>query len=227
MARIKDHIKALELRKKGLTYSEIKSELGVSKSVLSYWLSGLELSSLEMSKLEKSVKKRKYLGIEKVRITKLRKREKRLNDTYEREKSELLPLNNHDIYLAGLLLYWGEGVKGINNCHVGLNNTDPQVVKFFLYWLKNCLDVSRERLKVILHLYSDMDIDKEKDYWINELKLDNSHFVKPYIKNTTLRGVVHKGYMHGTCGVYVYDARLKEKLMMGIKAVADYYSTRI
>ena len=38
MARKKDKQKALTMRKKGMSYSQIKEKLGISKSTLSGWL---------------------------------------------------------------------------------------------------------------------------------------------------------------------------------------------
>ena len=40
-----------------------------------------------------------------------KKREKRLKEIYKAQKKLILPLNNQELFLAGLLLYWGEGTK--------------------------------------------------------------------------------------------------------------------
>jgi hypothetical protein len=51
--------------------------------------------------------------------------------------------------------------------------------------------------------------------------------VKPYIKKSKWRGIRHSGYTHGTCGVYFYNARLKERIMLGIDAIAASYDEAI
>lgn len=53
MARIIDRQKAIELRKQGKTYSEIRNELKVSKSTLSEWISKFPLTSEQMNLLKK------------------------------------------------------------------------------------------------------------------------------------------------------------------------------
>lgn len=101
------------------------------------------------------------------------------------------------------------------------------VIKFTLYWLINSLRVPIEKVKVDLHLYSDMNIDEEKNYWSGELKLSLAQFRRPYIKKSTRIEIDQKGFGHGTCALVVNDVRLKEKVIMSIKTLADFYGEKI
>lgn len=226
MARIQDRQRATELRILGRTYSQIKTELGISKSTLSDWLSNYPLSDEQLLSLKKSRGKNREAAIEKTRNTKHRKRETRLKTVYENESRHFIPLNKKELEIAGLFLYLGEGNKRING-PVSLNNTDPQVLKFTLFWLQFGLGVSKQRIKVLLHLYNDMNIEKELEFWSKELGLPTSQFYKSYIKQSNRIDITQKGFGHGTCCLFVNDVRLKEKVMMGIKAIADRYSTKI
>lgn len=223
MTRIYDRRRAIALRKQGLTYTEIKKKLQVPKSTLSNWLSEYSLTGKQVALIEKSVKRNKNLAIEKIRHTKLKKREARLALTYDHEKQQWLPLNERELVLAGLFLYWGEGNKSLYGS-VSLNNTDPQVLKFTFIWLYRVLKVPKEKIKVYLHLYSDMQVKREMEYWSKELKIPLSQFTIPYIKKTRRDAIDHKGFGHGTCGLLVNDVRLKERVIMAIKCIADYYS---
>lgn len=223
MSRIIDRQKATELRKQGKTYSEIKRMLGISKSTLSNWLSDYPLSKQQLSLIEKEVKNNKNLGIEKTIITKRKKREKRLENIYKFEKSRWLSLRLRELELAGLFLYWGEGKKGLKSS-LAINNTDPQVVKFALYWMIKALKIPKNKIKVELHLYSDMNMPEELLFWEKQLGIAKYQFSKPYIKASTRINIRHKGFGHGTCGLVVNDIRLKEKVMMSIKVIADSYS---
>ena len=62
------------------------------------------------------------------------KREKRLKKCYKKEKKRWLSFSKRELYIAGLFLYWGEGLKLLKSS-ISLNNTDPKVIKFYLYWL--------------------------------------------------------------------------------------------
>ncbi len=220
MARIKDRQLAIELRKQGKTYSEIRKELSISKSTLSDWLSKLPLTSEQIKNIEKSRKNNKFLGIEKIRITKQNKREARIKKTYENQRTYWGKLSKRELELAGIFLYWGEGAKNMKG-PISVNNTDPAVLKFALYWMVNGLEIPKEQIKVTLHLYKDMNIKQEMDYWSKELKLPLSQFAKPYIKESTRINLTHKGFGHGTCGLLVSKILLKEKIMMAIRAISD------
>lgn len=226
MARWKDRQKAIDLRKRGCTYSEIKRKLGLSKSTLSNWLSNCHLTEEELGRLQKAIDRSKDLAIERCRLTKQRKRDTRLESLYQEEKERWLSLSKRELYLSGLFLYWGEGAKSLKGS-LSLNNTDPKVVKFYLYWLTEVLKISRDKIKVYVHLYSDMDIERELDFWSRGLKIPRQQFNNPYIKRNKRVGIDHKGFGHGTCALTVNNVRLKERVMMGLRAVADYYGERV
>lgn len=218
--------KAIALRKQGFTYSEIKKHLQVPKSTLSDWLKTFQLEPSQFTALENSRKKNRYLAIEKIRITKQKKRDARLEKSFIHEGKRLLPLTNKQLEIAGLFLYWGEGSKNIKG-PVSVSNTDPQVVKFTLYWLVDSMLVPKKKIHIFLHLYSDMDIENSITFWSNELHIPSSQFAKPYIKDTKRIDIDQKGFGYGTCTLAVNDVRLKEKIMMGIKSTANYYSEKI
>lgn len=226
MARIKDRQKAIELRKQGKTYSEIRRKLRIPKSTLSNWLSKYPLTREQLELLEKTIKRNKDLAVERCRLTKQKKREMRLKRLYQEGRKRLLPLPKGQFYLSGLLLYWGEGSKSLRSA-ISLNNTDPKVVKFYLYWLTKALKIPKNKIKVYVHLYSDMDIQKSLEFWSKELKISLNQFNKPYIKKSKRVDIDHKGFGHGTCTLAVHDVRLRERIMMEINAIADYYSEKI
>jgi len=131
MARFKDREKALALRKQEMSYSQIKEILGISKSTLSGWLRNYPLSKARIDLLRGKNEKR----IEKYRETMRGKRNKRLLEIYKIQKKKILPLNKRELFLAGLMLYWGEGTK-CRTDGLSVSNTDPSVIKFFIYWIK-------------------------------------------------------------------------------------------
>lgn len=72
-----------------------------------------------------------------------------------------------------------------------------------------------------------MDVEKEMKFWSKELKIPPSRFINPYIKESKKANIDHKGFGHGTFRLLVYDTRLKERILMGIKAIADCYGKMI
>jgi len=153
--RIKDREKAISLRKKGLTYSEIGQVLNVGKSTLSYWLKDYPLSKEILKGKDGWIKR-----IENSRNTKLKNREVKLNEICIKQAKKIFPLTNKELFIAGIFLYWGEGGK-TDFTRISLTNTDPAMIKFYIYWAINCLEIKRCQIKIQLHLYSDMDAEKE------------------------------------------------------------------
>ena len=168
----------------------------------------------------------KYRAIEKFRETMRKKRNKRLEKYYKEIKNKLLPLSNKNLYIAGLFLYWGEGNKASSHT-ISINNTDPSVLKFTKYWYLNALNIKEKKMKISLHLYKDMNILKEINYWSRQLHIPKSQFIRPYIKESKKSDIDQKGFGHGTCALVVHDTVIKEKIIMGIQSVADYYSKKI
>ena len=220
MARFEDHEKALSLRKEGMSYSQIRRILKVSKSTLSLWLRNYPLSKQRIRELRDWNEQR----IEKCREPKRKKKEKRLNLFYQEQKKIIFPLNKQGFYLAGIFLYWGEGSKS-HPTDLSVSNTDPSIIKFFIDWLTKNFSVPKEKIRIHLHLYADMDIKQEINFWSKILNTPANQFTKPYIKKTLSAKINHKrGFGHGTCNVKLGDARLTEKIHMAIKAISNKYN---
>lgn len=214
MARRKDKEKAIKLRHKGYSYSQIKDELGISKSTLSGWLAPYPLSKERIRQLRDISPKR----IESYRNTMARKRELRLDSVFEKVKKDIGKLSDRDLFLIGLVLYWGEGSK-TERSTTALSNTDPAMLKFFLLWLK-LLNVPKNKICFNLQIYSDMNKDKEVRYWLKELGLPKSSLRTVRIKNSKFSGITYKnGFGHGTCHIRIYNRDLKEYILMGLRCL--------
>ncbi len=215
MSRLSDHEKALDLRRKGKSYSQIKETLGISKSTLSDWLRNYPLSKEQMYLLTgKSEQK-----IERYRETRLRIKNEKFSIVVENEKHKILPISLKEIFMAGLFLYWGEGTKG-SNCTVSVSNTDYRVIDYFVHWLEVCFLVPRKKIKISLQLYSDMNINSAINFWKKTLHMSSKQFIKPYIKKSIQKTINQKnGYGHGTCQAYIYDVKIKTRIMAGFEVI--------
>jgi len=219
MARLRDHEKTLTLRKQGMSYSQIRSIIKVSKSTLSLWLKNYPLSKERIKELRAFSERR----IERFRETVRQKREKRLTETYQTQKQLILPLSNRELFIAGLLLYWGEGTK-CKRDGLSISNNDPSVIRFFIYWLKKSLAIPKKKIRILLHLYNDMNINNELNYWSKILRIPLRQFNRSYIKKTPSTRINHKGgFGHGTCNVRINSVPLAEKIFMSLKVISNKY----
>lgn len=209
---------AIRLRLKEESYSQIKEKIKVSKSTLSLWLRDYPLSKKRIRELRNLNEKR----IERFRASMLNKRINRLKETYNQEKNRILPLSGRDLFLAGLFLYWGEGLKK-GNALSSVSSSDPSIIKFSIKWFSKIFLVPIKKIKIKLHLYKDMNIKNEIKFWSKELKIPQNQFSKPYIKNSNYRSINYKrSFGHGTCNINIGNAKLSEKILSEIKVISDY-----
>jgi hypothetical protein len=219
MANLELRNMAIEMRKEGMSYSQIKQEIRVSKSTLSTWLKDMPLSNERINELRGWSERR----VERCRNTKRLKHEARLDTVYNSSANLIGNLSGREIYIAGLFLYWAEGTKASPG-RVEIANTDPKMLQFFIHWFE-LQNIDRSNIRVKLHLYTDMNIEEETSFWEETLKLSKTQFQKPYIKETFQnKRKNYKGrFGHGTCVLSLTDVTLYEKVMMGIKYLGDLY----
>lgn len=224
MAHIKLRGQTIELRLKGYTYGQIKRELGISKSTLSDWLKNLHLTEEQLKKLALNRKNSKDVAVERFRETFRTKRLIRLKKTLDKQIIKLLPLTEKELLIAGLFLYWGEGDK--KRGRVSISNTDPKIVKFALYWMLNILKIPKDKIRVNLHLYKDMDVKDTTKFWSDTLDIPINQFIKPYIKSTNRSGLTYKSFGYGTCRLHASNTALSEEVAMALKCIYEYYGEK-
>ena len=219
LALRKDKLKAIRLRKGGASYSQIRKEIKVSKSSLSLWLRDMPLPEKRLRELQGFNAAR----IEKYRETRRRTRETRWAKVRETAKKDIGSLSKRELFLTGLFLYWGEGGK-TKVATTTLSNTDPTMILFFMRWLE-LFKVPKDRLRVHVHLYADMNAQKELRYWSKVLKLPPSSFRKPYIKKTNRAGLTYmQKFTHGTCNL-IYDNRdVSEYILQALEYIRSTFA---
>lgn len=206
---------AIEMRKAGASYSQIKEKTKVSKGTLSYWLRDMPLSRERIRELRDVSPKR----IESYRNTMRLKKEARLEKVLNSVSKKIKGFSEREFYIAGLFLYWGEGGK-TKESEISMSNTDPAVLKFFLRWIE-LFGSDKTKVKARIQIYKDMDPEKELKYWMKELGLKRSQFRKIYIKDSVRLSNYRHRFSHGTCNIHLCNRDICDEVMMGLKYVAQ------
>lgn len=113
-----------------------------------------------------------------------------------------LTKKNEKLKIAGTFLYWAEGAKvnkEKNNCTVDFANSNPEMVRIFVKFIREICGVNEKKLRVFLYCYSDQDIVKIKNFWYSLTSIPKSQFSKPYIRNDFLpekSGKMKYGLVH-------------------------------
>jgi hypothetical protein len=200
-----------------MSYSQIKSELGVSKSTLSLWLRDLPLSDKRLRELRDF----NQVRIEKTRATKQRKRESRLKNVFDLVSKDIGKITKRDLLVAGFFLYWAEGGKTQTHAVI-LSNTDPAMIRAFISWIQ-LIGGEINKMYFRLHLYSDMNEEDEIRYWSTELKVPKQAFKKSYIKKSKLSELTYVTRGHGTCNANFPGRDISEYVFQGLARITSLY----
>src|SRR3989344_43603 len=106
---------AIKLRKEGKSYNKISKELNIAKSTLSGWFSGLDWSDIIKQEL---ARKANYVARKRLRLVNKQRREmwERWRQEHRDKAAYQFPLlKKNPLFLAGLMLYWGEGDSLMKN----------------------------------------------------------------------------------------------------------------
>ena len=107
-----------------------------------------------------------------------------------------------------------------------LSNTDPAMLLFFMQWLA-LLGVPKDRLRVHVHLYADMNVEKEIRYWSKILKLPRSSFRKPYIKQSNRTDLTYvQKFTHGTCNIIFENRDVSEYVLQALGHVRSLFAVK-
>lgn len=178
---------AINLRREGLSYSEILRKIPVAKSTLSLWLRSVELSKKQTQRLTE----KKLLAIQKggqsrkkwrLATTKSIKKQ-----AYLEIKKKIKRIDARDLWLMGIMLYWAEGSKDKEyrpGQSVIFSNSDPLMIKVFLKWLYICLQIPVEdiQLSIYIHENHKHNIEKVKTFWSDATGFSIGRFDKIYYK---------------------------------------------
>lgn len=184
--KLEQHKKAIYLRRKGYSYSEIAKLLKVSQGSLSLWLRSVSIENKYQNLLKSKQKKGQLRGA-------LSRRENRLkqeNIIFAEAEREINNISTKDLWLMGIIAYWCEGAKQkTNNVSQGVCfvNSDPFLLKLFIKWLKEICKIADENIKYTLYIHENAAKSKAINYWSRNLNISVSKFGKTVFKRQKIK----------------------------------------
>ena len=210
-----DKGEAFVLRRQGKSYREISDELDVAVSTLSNWFAGVDFSKAIKEELIKKAKKKSSRHLTQLNKT----RGIALSVQYELAEKEALKelqtFRNVPLFVASIAAYWGEGHKHNKN-QLRLTNTDPNMLKMFVFFLEKFCDVSVENMRLAIFIYKDLDEAKCKRFWSKHTEIKHFHKVQvlPGRHKT-------KRLPHGTATVVVTNSIVARKMQLWIDQLPE------
>ncbi len=139
-------------------------------------------------------------------ITKFHKKPLVLKKTFYGEEEKLR--------LAGVMLYWAEGCKGWST--VKFVNSDPDMIRLFLRFLREVCGIWESRLKLLIHMYPDHDEQELIGFWSGITKVQKQNFYKSYV-HVGKKGTYKKKSPYGTLVINYSDKKLLNQINLWIK----------
>ena len=199
--------RARELRAEAWTLQDIASELGVAKASVSKWVRDVQFTPNPRRRTRaprpSSLHLRKVAQIERC----------------DRDGVETLGVMTcREFLVAGVALYAGEGAK--TDGAIKFANTNPDLIRFFVRWLRTFFRVDEQRLRVSLYLHEGLDLEAAIAFWSELTEIPAHQFTKPYraVADPTRRNSKH---VMG-CPAVVYSDTTEHRRVMGlVRALAS------
>jgi hypothetical protein len=175
--------KTINLRKSGLSYTEIHKLTRVPKSTLSDWLKSYKLTQQQNLRFRK-------LNLKNLKLASLSHQKHRLKKTdkiISQAQKQIGNLSNTDLWNIGIILYWAEGSKQKEHAPskgVIFSNSDPLMIKLFLRWLKESVKIKKEQIvfEIYIHTTYQKTLPELSSYWSKITGFPIEKFQKVYFK---------------------------------------------
>lgn len=197
---------AIDLRKKGFSYSEIQKKVSVPKSTLSFWLKNIKLEDHKLERLEEKKIQTLKQNIEKRSLSIQRS----IESIKLSSEIDLGKISKRELWLMGIILYWRESISTLKNNDlkngVHFSNSNPDLIRFFLHWLKSAGQINED--EIIFTIFTPQGNKKHKPelikYWANICRVSADRFQKIYYQKN-------------------YKKVLKDKSAKVIKSTKPYF----
>lgn len=207
-------------RDEGASIKEIARRVGVSKSSVSYWVRDIELTDEQSAEfLRRNPAYNRQVNGSGVQAA--RRRAERV--AYQLEGRRLAQLGN-EMHAAGCMLYWAEGEKARNSLR--FTNSDPEMVRFFLAFLRACFNVPDENVRLTCNLFADHESRQHEieRFWLEVTELPRSCLCKSkvnaYSKYSKKKRLNRLPY--GTVRIAVSRTRLVQSIYGAIQEYAGF-----
>jgi hypothetical protein len=205
-----------KLRKQGWQLTDIAAELDISYNMVRQWCRDIELSDAQLEKMKEEDPKlaAQQKGAQKIKRDALEQRLAYQDAGREQTHEGSL------LHLIGCMLYWGEGAK--HRQQLRFINTDPNMLKLFVKFLRQELQVPDEKisLRVLTHTENQDEWIHIQAYWVDFLELPKETKVGIQLKMGTQSR--KKRYLNGICAINVYSIEVVQHVFGAIQAYVGF-----
>lgn len=214
MTKPVERLEARRLRAEGMSVKDIALQLGVAKASVSVCVRDVALTDEQNAALrDKCHHYDAKLSGSRANL------QKGLAQRLDYQQEGRTKAREADpLHLAGCMLYWAEGAKSRNT--LKLVNSDPEMMRFFIHFLRQSLLVPDGEIRVYLNCYlnNGFSLEEVENYWLSLLNLPPASLRKSVVNRQPLSSN-QKGrkLVYGICTLSVYQTRLVQHVLGAIQ----------
>ena len=195
-----------KLRRKGLSLNEIKAEIPVGYGTVFRYIQGVQI----LPKYRKWWFGKRGGSIKRKIIAE--------NEAQKKASTVIRNLSNKEKLILLASIYWAEGTKK----DFDLSNTDPEMIKVFVYGLEKILGIPKSSLRISIRTYEDLDKQKCLAYWSKIVGVSPENFVNVDV----LKGKKNGKLSYGMCRIRIRKGGNMLKYMAALKRrIIETYSS--
>ena len=134
------------------------------------------------------------------------------------EPKHILSPREKELKITGIMLYWGEGAK--TGSSLKLANSNPDMIKVFLLFLRKICGVDEDRIKILVHMYPDHERSSLENFWSSVTNIGLKNFYKPQIL-AGKKGTYKNKSVYGTATIHYSDKKLLKLVLRWIDEYRD------
>ncbi len=207
----------LDLRRQGLSYSEIQKELAIPKSTIASWLQNVTMDAHHEQRLEQ----KRSATAKKNALLRREQTSSSIIEVKNLSSHDIKKISKRELWLMGTILYWKHGHAGDLRTGVRFMSSDPHRIKLFLRWLQEVGHLKNKEFLFDIFL----DPTEEKDraeaitYWSKITAFDSEYFSHAYILRKKKKSVYQRkrasNYQYGMLRVRVRASSLLARQIAG------------
>lgn len=217
----KEQVLARHLRKKGKSLREIATSLGVSRGSVSLWVKDIKLTKPQLRFLAYKPFQQEAITKRVVSRLKNEKAKRQIIIDSHKKSIENLGISLNELLIVGVCLYWAEGGKADSSRFFRFSNSDPEMIKVIMCFIRKIFKVPEHKIKGQIHLHEHLDGEVALKYWSDISGIPVSQFNKISCQHNKASKNTRDTLPYGTLDIAVYSVDLYLKIMGWIEVVKD------
>ena len=217
----KEQVQARHLRHKGFSLNQIVAALNISKSSASIWVRDVKITKKQSIFLRHKVHLQEVI---KKRVeTRLKNENARRRAIMDIHKKDVFakPIDTETLRVLGTALYWAEGGKSQKNRSFSFWNSDPQMVKVMMVFLKNVCKIPDEKFRAHINLHTHLSASVAEKYWSSASGIPMSQFYKTTKIVSKASKNTRDTLPYGTFSIQIGSTDLFLKMLAWIEAINE------